>query len=89
MKSWSPYENVRVQRYPTMLFLPNLNDPRVMYWESAKLVAKIRAAQTGGGPILVRTGMSGGHGSASGQDAALRASTIQAAFILDALSAQK
>jgi oligopeptidase B len=86
MKSWSPYENVRAQRYPTMLFLPNLNDPRVMYWESAKLVAKIRAAQTGGGPVLVLTGMSGGHGSASGQDAVLRASTIQAAFILDALS---
>ena len=43
MKSYAPYENVRVQDYPVILITTGLNDPRVSYWEPAKWAAKLRA----------------------------------------------
>ena len=55
-----PYDNVRPQRYPAILALAGLTDPRVTYWEPAKWVARLRATMTGGGPILLRTAMERG-----------------------------
>jgi oligopeptidase B len=39
MKSYSPYDNVKAQKYPAMLVETSLNDSQVPYWEGAKLVA--------------------------------------------------
>ena len=61
IRSYSPYDNVRPQRYPAILALAGLTDPRVTYWEPAKWVARLRATMTGGGPILLRTAMEAGH----------------------------
>src|SRR5215203_4093544 len=38
--SYSPYDNVKPQRYPPILALGGLTDPRVTYWEPAKWVAR-------------------------------------------------
>ena len=67
IRSYSPYDNVRAQRYPAILALTGLADPRVTYWEPAKWVAKLRAEMTGGGPVLLRTNMDAGHGGAPGR----------------------
>jgi oligopeptidase B len=67
IRSYSPYDNVRAQRYPAILALAGLTDPRVTYWEPAKWVARLRATMTGGGPILLRTAMEAGHGGAPGR----------------------
>ena len=58
---------MRPQRYPAILALAGLTDPRVTYWEPAKWVARLRATMTGGGPILLRTAMDAGHAGAPGR----------------------
>ncbi len=65
--AYSPYDNVRAQRYPAILALGGLADSRVTYWEPAKWVARLRSTMTGGGPIFLRINMDAGHGGASGR----------------------
>ncbi len=67
IRAYSPYDNVKPQRYPAMLIEGGLTDPRVTYWEPAKWVARLREVATGGGPILFLTNMDAGHGGVSGR----------------------
>ncbi len=83
--SYSPYDNVRPQDYPAILAMGGLSDPRVTYWEPAKWVAKLRATMTGGGPVLLRTNMSAGHGGASGRFDHLKEVALVFAFALAAV----
>jgi oligopeptidase B len=80
--SYSPYDNVRAQNYPPILSIAGVTDPRVTYWEPLKWVAKLRAAMTGGGPILLHTHMGAGHGGASGRFESLADSALEYAFAL-------
>ncbi|KAK3815544.1 MAG: prolyl oligopeptidase [Linnemannia gamsii] len=43
MKQYCPYSNVRPQKYPNMLVLGGMNDPRVAFFEPLKWVAKLRS----------------------------------------------
>ena len=45
MLSYSPYDNLQPQAYPHILATSGLNDPRVMYWEPTKWVARLRDDQ--------------------------------------------
>ena len=81
--SYSPYDNVRDGPYPHMLVLAGLTDPRVTYWEPAKLVARLRAQKTDDHRLLLRTNMDAGHGGASGRFDALKETAIVQAFLLD------
>ncbi len=80
--AYSPYDNVAAQRYPAILAMAGLTDPRVTYWEPAKWVARLRATMTGGGPVLLRTNMGAGHGGASGRFSRLDEVAIAYAFAL-------
>lgn len=67
IKKYSPYDNVISQTYPTCLLTGALNDPRVAYWEPAKMVARLRSSQRGQAPILLKTNLDAGHCGASGR----------------------
>ena len=91
MKSYSPYDNVRSVdgsgapvRYPDILATAGLSDPRVGFWEPAKWVAKLRAANPGN-RVLLKTDLGAGHGGPSGRYEAWRDEAFVYAFILDAL----
>jgi oligopeptidase B len=82
IRSYSPIDNVRAQRYPAILALAGLADPRVTYWEPAKWVARLRTTMTGGGPILLRTAMEAGHAGAPGRFDRLEDVARQYAFAI-------
>ena len=82
IRSYSPYDNIQAKAYPPMLFTCGLNDPRVTYWEPAKMVAKLRALKTDKNLLLLKTNMGAGHGGKSGRFERLREGAEEAAFIL-------
>jgi oligopeptidase B len=82
MLQYSPYDNIRAQRYPALLVRVSLNDSQVPYWEGAKFVARLRARKTDGNPLLLQTNMGAGHGGASGRYDALRETAFTYAFVL-------
>lgn len=82
MMSYSPYDNVTAQAYPSMLVTAGLNDPRVTYWEPAKWVARLRATKTDDNLLLLKTNMGAGHAGKSGRFESLRETAEEFAFIL-------
>jgi oligopeptidase B len=83
MLSYSPYDNVSPgTSYPALYVTAGLNDPRVMYHEPAKWVAKLRALATTRGPLLLRTEMGAGHSGPSGRYDAWRDEARMLAFQL-------
>jgi oligopeptidase B len=85
MKSYSPYDNVSAADYPAMLVTAGLNDPRVGYWEPAKWVAKLRAANQDGRPLLLQTEMGAGHSGPSGRYESWREEAFVSAFVVSQL----
>jgi len=60
MLSYSPYDNVKKQDYPSLLITAGLNDPRVAYWEPAKWCCKLREYKTDKNPLIFKTDLSSG-----------------------------
>ena len=85
LKSYSPYENVRAQRYPWLLVTSSLNDSQVGFHEPTKWVARLRTLNTGANPLLLKMNMAGGHGGSSGRYDQLREQAFRFAFMLDAV----
>ncbi len=83
MKSYSPYDNVKVQDYPNMLVTTGLHDSQVQYFEPAKWVAKLRDLKTDDNLLLFDINMDAGHGGASGRFESLKEVAKEYAFILD------
>jgi oligopeptidase B len=82
MRSYSPYDNILMKDYPSMLVTTSLNDSQVMYWEPAKYVAKLRRHKTDSNPLLLKTNMGAGHGGASGRYNALEERAFEMAWLL-------
>jgi oligopeptidase B len=89
MLSYSPYDNVRARRYPSMLVTTGLDDSQVQYFEPAKWVAKLRATKTDANPLLFKINMDAGHGGKSGRFERLRETAEEYAFILNALGLRR
>jgi oligopeptidase B len=88
IRSYSPYDNVEAKRYPSILITGGLNDPRVSYWEPAKLTAKLRAVKKDSHVLLLKTNMGSGHFGASGRYEYLKETAFNYAFLLTSLGIQ-
>lgn len=82
IKAYSPYDNIKPQRYPHMLVTTGLHDSQVQYWEPAKWVAKLRDMKKGDSLLLLETNMSAGHGGKTGRFNALDDIALDYSFIL-------
>jgi oligopeptidase B len=82
MMKYSPYDNIKAQRYPSMLVHVSLNDSQVPYWEGAKFVARLRVTKTDSNPLLLKANLGAGHGGASGRYDALRELAFTYAYML-------
>ena len=80
--AYSPYENVRAQSYPAILALAGLTDPRVLYWEPAKWIARLRRLRTDDNLIAFRTNLDAGHAGAAGRFDRLREVALAYAFAI-------
>jgi len=52
-------------RYPAVMGVTGLNDPRVPTWMVAKMIARLQAATASGKPVLLRVDYDAGHGIGS------------------------
>jgi oligopeptidase B len=77
---YSPYENVRAQGYPAILAMTGIADPRVLYWEPAKWVARLRERRTDANLLAFRINMSSGHMGAAGRFERLKDVALAYAF---------
>jgi oligopeptidase B len=82
IKSYSPYDNVTAQDYPNILVTAGLTDPRVIYWEPAKWVAKLRLRKTDDNLLILNTNMEAGHAGSSGRFKQLKETALNYAFAL-------
>ena len=82
MLSYSPYDNLKSNSYPSILVKTSLHDSQVMYWEPAKYVAKLRTLKADLNPLLLVTNMKAGHGGASGRYDYLKEIAFDYAFLL-------
>ena len=80
MREYSPYENIREQRYPQILAVTSFHDTRVLYVEPAKWVLRLRDY---GADAMLKIDMAAGHGGASGRYKAWEDTAFEYAWILD------
>jgi oligopeptidase B len=89
MVQYSPYDNVKVHKYPNMLIEISLNDSQVPYWEGAKLAAKIREMKADNNTVLLKTNMGAGHGGSSGRYDRLKEVAFDYAYALTQVGIDK
>jgi len=62
----SSYHQVKQNTaYPAVLLIHGINDPRVDYWHSSKMAARLMASSTSGKPVLLDLDYEAGHGVGS------------------------
>ena len=93
MMDYSPMNNVQSSKvYPSILLLAGLYDPRVAFWEPAKMTATLRHEAISSDPkrpICLKTDMTSGHFSASDRYKYIEAKAFDYAFLLDQLGVSK
>ena len=89
IKSYSPYDQVKVQNYPNMLVTSGYHDSQVQYFEPAKWVAKLRDLKTDKNQLLFKIDMESGHGGASGRFKVLNDIAFEYSWMFNLLGINK
>jgi prolyl oligopeptidase len=83
--AYSPYHHVvKGTAYPAVLLMTGATDGRVNPMQSRKFAAALQAATTGG-PVLLRTSRTSGHGIGSSLDEVIAQATDRTMFLFDQL----
>ena len=81
--SYSPYNNLDKQDYPSMLITSSIFDNRVLYSEPVKYIAKLRDVKNDNNIQLLKCKVeAAGHGGMSGRDNAITELAEEYSFIL-------
>ena len=86
IRGYSPYENTQAVDYPALYVTAGISDPRVVYWQPAKWVAKLRALKTDDNVVLLKTDMNSGHFGGSGLKAQIHDNAERHAFAITVTS---
>lgn len=86
MIQYSPYDNVKAQNYPPMLYNSGISDEQVTYWEPTKMVAKLRELKTDNNILLLNMKMHAGHAGATKKYEWIEERAFKFSFILKALN---
>jgi oligopeptidase B len=90
IKSWSPYDNIKVANYPAIYTTGNLFDNNVPYSSPAKWVQKIRESSTSNNPVIFKCNLKeGGHSGPTGRFVTFKNISTQYAFLIDLAGIQK
>lgn len=89
MLSYSPYDNVKSQKYPAILATGGLNDTQVPFWSPAKWVAKLREMKQDNNIILLKINMNAGHSGDSGRFESNKLIALKYVFMLNLLGINK
>jgi oligopeptidase B len=82
IKKYSPYDQIKKQKYPHILVTGAFEDSQVQYWEPAKWVAKLRTYKTDKNVLLLHTNMETGHSGATGRFAQHKETAMEYAFFI-------
>jgi prolyl oligopeptidase len=69
-------------RYPAVMGVTGLNDPRVPTWMVAKMIARLQAATSSGKPVLLRVDYDAGHGIGSSRTQQINERADEWTFLL-------
>ncbi len=61
MMGYSPYQNIRAQRYPRVLLIASYQDYQTPVWQIAKYAARLREHNLGDDRVVLLTDMNSGH----------------------------
>jgi oligopeptidase B len=85
LRSYSPCDNVRDWKYPSLLILCSFNDPRVPYWEALKWAALIRDVARTETEVLLKIRVNGGHQGVTDRFEEVNEWALIYAFLLERL----
>lgn len=85
MKMWSPYQNIKSQSHPNMLFLGKYYDQQALIQQVASSVSKYREYNQGTNLILFQTDFNSGHRGAKNQASIWQEKAQIYAFIMNAM----
>ena len=74
-------------KYPAVLMITGINDPRVDSWNAAKMAARLQAASISGRPVLLRVDYDAGHGVGSTKEQFNKKLADEYAFLFQQLRA--
>ncbi|MFT5777285.1 MAG: protease II [Crocinitomicaceae bacterium] len=69
LMNYSPYQNIKRQKYPNVLFIASYQDYQTPVWQIAKYAAKLRENNLSDTDIILLTDMNSGHiGNTTGKE---------------------